>query len=181
MTVLNTLEADSQTLEKPVAIVQDLGAIQAADGRIRGVLGENFLSHFDLLIDYAHKLLCLDPTTSMRDKVRGERIPLVRPQHQRANCRSWNGWLSRPSLRSWNPADLSPPGFRQRRPASFCTRQGRGHSLVGARYAAKRQPHRGPKGLCSLAATGTANWQTNNERCSVSYARERCEKCPESG
>jgi hypothetical protein len=76
---LDTLEADSQTLEKPVAFVQDLGAIRAVDGRIWGVLGENFLSHFDMMIDYAHKLLCLDPTTAMRDRVRGERIPLMRP------------------------------------------------------------------------------------------------------
>ena len=38
--------------EKPPAIVQDLRQIQAADPRIRGVLGENFLAHFDLLIDY---------------------------------------------------------------------------------------------------------------------------------
>ncbi len=81
VTVLDTLEANSQTLEKPFAIVQDLGPIQAADGRIRGVLGENFLSHFDVMIDYAHKLLCLDDTSAMRDSVRGEHIPLVRPQH----------------------------------------------------------------------------------------------------
>ena len=42
---------------------QDLGPIQAADPRIRGVLGENgenFLAHFDHVIDYADKLLCLD-------------------------------------------------------------------------------------------------------------------------
>jgi hypothetical protein len=80
MTVLKTLEANSQTLEGPIAIVQDLGPIHAADAYIRGILGENFLSHFDLFVDYAHKLLCLDPTTTMRDKIRGERIPLVRPQ-----------------------------------------------------------------------------------------------------
>ena len=74
LTVLDTLEADSHTVEKPFAIVQDLGPIQAADPRIRGVLGENFLAHFDLLIDYGHKLLCLDETDAMRESVRGERI-----------------------------------------------------------------------------------------------------------
>ena len=79
MTVLEKLEADSQTLERTLAIVQDISSLQAADAHIRGVLGENFLSHFDLMIDNAHKLLCLDPTTAMRDRVRGERIPLVRP------------------------------------------------------------------------------------------------------
>jgi hypothetical protein len=80
MTILDTLEAGSQTLEKPLVFVQDLGAVQAADGRIRGILGENFLSHFDVLIDYGNKLLCIDPTTAMRDRMRGEHIPFVRPE-----------------------------------------------------------------------------------------------------
>jgi hypothetical protein len=81
ITALDTLEAASHTVEKPFAIVQDLEPIQAADPRIRGVLGENFLAHFDLLIDYAHKLLCLDETGAMRESVRGERIPLMTLQH----------------------------------------------------------------------------------------------------
>jgi Aspartyl protease len=80
-TVLDTLEADSKVVEKSPAIVQDLRQIQAADPRIRGVLGESFLAHFDLLVDYGHKLLCLDETSAMRGSVRGERIPFVRPQH----------------------------------------------------------------------------------------------------
>ena len=80
-TVLDTLEAASHTVEKAFAIVQDLEPIQVADPRIRGVLGENFLAHFDLLIDYAHKLLCLDETGAMRESVRGERIPLMTLQH----------------------------------------------------------------------------------------------------
>jgi len=79
--VLDTLEAASHVVEKPLVVVQDLGPIQAADPSIRGVLGENFLAHFDLLIDYAHKLLCLDETGAMRESVRGERIPLMMLQH----------------------------------------------------------------------------------------------------
>jgi len=82
-TVLDTLEAGAYRLEKPLALVQGLGAIHAADGHIRGILGENFLSHFDVMIDYAHKLLCLDASTAMRDKLHGERIPLVRPHPDR--------------------------------------------------------------------------------------------------
>jgi hypothetical protein len=81
VTLLDTLEANSHVVETPFAVVQELGRIQAVDSRIRGVLGENFLAHFDLFIDYAHKLLCLDETTAMRDQVRGERIPFVRPEH----------------------------------------------------------------------------------------------------
>src|SRR3984885_13165995 len=81
VTVLDSLEANSHVVETPLAIVQDLRQIQVADPRIRGVLGENFLAHFDLFIDYAHKLLCLDETKTMRESVRGEHIPLMTPQH----------------------------------------------------------------------------------------------------
>jgi hypothetical protein len=81
VTVLDRLEAGSNVVEKPLAIVNDLGQIQAADPRIRGLLGENFLAHFDLFIDYAHKLLCLDETNALRESVRGEHIPLVTPQY----------------------------------------------------------------------------------------------------
>jgi hypothetical protein len=79
--VLDTLEADSKVVEKSPAIVQDLRKIQSADPRIRGVLGESFLAHFDLLVDYPRRLLCLDETSAMRGSVRGERIPFVPPQH----------------------------------------------------------------------------------------------------
>jgi hypothetical protein len=79
--VLDTLEAASHAVEKPLAVVQELGQIHAADPRIRGVLGETFLAHFDLLIDYPHKLLCLDATDAMRESMSGEQIPLVTPQN----------------------------------------------------------------------------------------------------
>jgi hypothetical protein len=81
VTVLDSLEANSHLVEKPIAVVQDIRQFQAADPRIRGVLGENFLAHFDLFIDYAHKLLCLDETKALRDSVNGEHISLVTPQH----------------------------------------------------------------------------------------------------
>ena len=80
ITLLETLEGGSHVIEKPFAIVRDLGLIHAADARIRGVLGENFLSRFDVLIDYGHKLLCLDQTAAMRERVHGERIPMVMSQ-----------------------------------------------------------------------------------------------------
>jgi len=78
---LDSLKAGSHQVLKPLVVVQDLGPIQAADPRIRGVLGENFLAHFDVLIDYQHKLLCLDQAKLMEKYVRGERIPLVTSKH----------------------------------------------------------------------------------------------------
>jgi predicted aspartyl protease len=79
--VLDTLEVGSHVVERATVAVQDLRQIQAADSRIRGVLGENFLAHFDLLIDYQHKLLCLDEANLMQGEIRGERVPLVMAKH----------------------------------------------------------------------------------------------------
>jgi len=79
--VLDSLEAGPQVVLKPLVVVQDLGPIQAADPRIRGVLGENFLAHFDVLFDYGHGLLCLDEARIMEKSLRGERIPLVTSKH----------------------------------------------------------------------------------------------------
>jgi hypothetical protein len=75
--ILDSLQAGSQLVLKPLVAVHELGSIQAADPRIRGVLGENFIAHFDVLIDYGRKLLCLDEAKLLEKDLRGERIPLV--------------------------------------------------------------------------------------------------------
>ena len=79
--VLDSLQAGSQTVLKPLVVIQNLGPIQAADPRVRGVLGENFLAHFNVLIDYSRGLLCLDEANLMEKYLRGERIPLVASKH----------------------------------------------------------------------------------------------------
>jgi hypothetical protein len=79
--VLDSLQAGSHLVLKPLVVVYDLGSIQAADPRIRGVLGENFIAHFDVLIDYGRRLLCLDEARLLERDLRGERIPLVLSKH----------------------------------------------------------------------------------------------------
>ena len=49
------------------------------DLHIRGILGEDFLEHFDMLIDNVHRLLCLDNSAAMRTEVKGPHIPLITP------------------------------------------------------------------------------------------------------
>jgi hypothetical protein len=77
----DSLVAGSHVVAKPQVVVQDLGPIQSEDSRIRGVLGENFLAHFEVLIDYRHRLLCLDEAKLLESTLQGERIPLVVPKH----------------------------------------------------------------------------------------------------
>jgi hypothetical protein len=78
---LDLLEAGSHAVANPVVVVQDLERLQAADLHIRGILGGNFLGHFDVLIDYMHGMLCLDDAKVMQTAVKGKRVALVRPSH----------------------------------------------------------------------------------------------------
>lgn len=80
VTVLDSVETSSYLVTKSLAAVHDLGPFRAADLQIRGVLGESYLSHFDVLIDYKHSVLCLDKAKLMQKEIRGERIPLMSPR-----------------------------------------------------------------------------------------------------
>jgi aspartyl protease len=78
---LDTLEAGSHATANPMVVVHNLGYLQIADSHIRGILGGDFLRHLDVLIDYAHGMLCLDDTKVMQPEVKGKHIALVTPPH----------------------------------------------------------------------------------------------------
>jgi hypothetical protein len=78
---LDILGVGSHALANPLVVVQNLEHLQAVDPHIRGVLGGNFLGHFDVLIDYAHNMLCLDETKIMELEIKGKHIALVTPPH----------------------------------------------------------------------------------------------------
>ncbi|HLY42290.1 MAG TPA: retropepsin-like aspartic protease [Terracidiphilus sp.] len=76
---LELLEAGSYAVSNQKALVYRLLNLRSVDSRIRGILGEDFLEHFDVLIDHAHKRLCLDDSGSMGARIKGLHIPLVTP------------------------------------------------------------------------------------------------------
>ncbi len=55
----------------------NLKNLRSLDLQVRGILGEDFLQHFDMLIDNAHRQLCLDDTGAMRANVKGPHITLA--------------------------------------------------------------------------------------------------------
>jgi hypothetical protein len=73
-TNLDSVQAGSGVVEHVMAVIQDLGQIQLADARVRGVLAGNFLEHFGLLIDYQQHLICLDTGDALESKVKGQHI-----------------------------------------------------------------------------------------------------------
>jgi hypothetical protein len=71
------IETGSHTVANHRVLVQNLERLRPGHLRIRGILGGDFLGHFDVLIDYAHKMLCLDEAKTMQADVKGEHIALV--------------------------------------------------------------------------------------------------------
>jgi hypothetical protein len=75
---VDLLEAGSHAVANQRVLVYDLQTLRR-DIEIDGVLGEDFLEHFDVLIDNEHKLLCLDSSQEMRANVIGPHVTLVYP------------------------------------------------------------------------------------------------------
>jgi hypothetical protein len=73
------LEAGSRSVANHLVVVHDFQPFQAADLHFRGIIGGNFLGHFDVLMDYAHSMLCLDDTKVMQAAVKGGHVALVTP------------------------------------------------------------------------------------------------------
>ena len=76
---IGLIESGSQAVANQDVLVYDLANLQSAGLDVRGVLGEDFLERFDILIDNAHDLLCLDDSGTMRAEVKGQHIPLLAP------------------------------------------------------------------------------------------------------
>jgi hypothetical protein len=76
---LDQLAIGSHTVAHLEALVYDLQNLKSFRLHLRGVLGEDFLQHFDMLIDNAHKMLCLDESSAMRSGIKGPHITLVTP------------------------------------------------------------------------------------------------------
>jgi hypothetical protein len=76
---LDLLEAGSHSIANHPVVVEDLKPFRTGDRHIRGILGGDFLRHFDVLMDYAHRMLCLDDKSVMQAAVKGSHIALVKP------------------------------------------------------------------------------------------------------
>ena len=77
---LDLLQAGTHIIPNALVVIQDLKQLRQADPRIRGILGDNFLEHFDILIDNRFHLLCLDDSHTLALATGGEHVALVEPR-----------------------------------------------------------------------------------------------------
>lgn len=83
---LDLVEVGSHSVAHQRAVIYDFHNPHFSDLRVRGILGEDFLGQFDMLIDYAGGRLCLDDSAAMAEHIRGEHIALAVP-HQAGSGR----------------------------------------------------------------------------------------------
>jgi hypothetical protein len=80
---LDLIEVGNHSVPQALTVIEDIPELKAADPRIRGILGQNFLTRFDLLIDNRRQILCLDESGSLAQAIRGAHIPLEKPHGPR--------------------------------------------------------------------------------------------------
>ncbi len=70
---LASLEVGDHILANQGVLVYDMKDVQAAGFAIRGLLGDDFLSRYDIFIDHKNNVLCIDDTSSMHKDLASSR------------------------------------------------------------------------------------------------------------
>ena len=73
---LDRLEVGPHAVDNLEAFVFDVQNVRPHNPNLRGILGEDFLLQFDMLIDNGRRILCLDDSTVLRAALKGPRISL---------------------------------------------------------------------------------------------------------
>jgi hypothetical protein len=77
---LDVIAAGEHSLPNTLVAIQELAQLKEADSHIRGILGANFLEHFDFLIDNVRHILCLDRSGVLASTFKSEHIAIVEPR-----------------------------------------------------------------------------------------------------
>jgi hypothetical protein len=75
-TEAETVELGAIEAQSVHIAIEDLNQIRNLHPSIRGVLGEDFLTQFDFLIDRTRKVVCFDSANHMQQEIRGDRVML---------------------------------------------------------------------------------------------------------
>ena len=85
---LDSIEAGQHSVSNALAVIQEMTQLKAADRRIRGILGANFLEHFDLLIDNGRQFCAWMNRAPSRPRSRANTSHLLNPAVPIGICHS---------------------------------------------------------------------------------------------
>jgi predicted aspartyl protease len=79
---IRTLSAGPAQAGNLAVLVQDLSELRKLDPHIEGIAGQNFLSHFNYLLDYRKHLVRIELASEIRDAISGDRLPMVASENR---------------------------------------------------------------------------------------------------
>jgi hypothetical protein len=71
---MRTLAAGAAHVENLEVLVQDLAELRKVDSHIEGIVGQNFLAHFNYLLDYRKHLVRIELANEIRDAIDGDQV-----------------------------------------------------------------------------------------------------------
>jgi hypothetical protein len=77
-----TLSVGHSRVDDLKVLLQEERELRRLDSRIAGVLGQNFLSHFDYLIDYRRQVVRFESKNEVRDSIDGEHVAIESRDHR---------------------------------------------------------------------------------------------------
>lgn len=72
---IDSLEVGDHAAINQGVVVYNMQKVQSAGFALRGLLGEDFLSRYDVVIDKNHSVLCIDDTGVMLEQLIGDNAP----------------------------------------------------------------------------------------------------------
>jgi predicted aspartyl protease len=77
--VAKEVTLDCLSVQNITVVSMESPMIESDYRSVRGILGENFLRHFDILIDNQHRKMTLGAGDGLADSLAGERLPITFP------------------------------------------------------------------------------------------------------
>ena len=75
--VVHEITLDRLSVQDITVVSMPTTILSSGNAAIRGILGENFLRHFDILIDNQRRTMTLDAGVGLADLLGGERLPIT--------------------------------------------------------------------------------------------------------
>lgn len=79
---ISTIALGEAQVENQRVLIEDLSGLRKIDNRILGIVGQEFLSHFNYLLDYRKRSIQMERGNEIRDAIEGSPIPMERRQNQ---------------------------------------------------------------------------------------------------
>jgi predicted aspartyl protease len=73
---IRRLSVGSAEVENVYALIQDLRELRKIDAHIVGIAGQNFLSHFNYLVDYRKHLVRIELGSEIQDSIEGDHVSI---------------------------------------------------------------------------------------------------------